>query len=102
MIIPIFKKSKFEKMDNKKQTIAEEISSEDKEQICLLIEKFIKHKDARGRWQIPKKEGRELLVYFRKYIDPKIKDNIFGCGGCAMKMVNYMFDIYKIWQNPTK
>ena len=102
MTIPIYKKAKFEKMNKDKQTIADEILIEDKEQICLLMEQFIKHKDARGRWQIPQNEGRKLLVYFRKYIDPKIKDNIFGCGGCAIKMVNYMFDIYKLWQNPIK
>tara|TARA_R100000655_G_scaffold24_2_gene145 strand:+ start:15315 stop:15623 length:309 start_codon:yes stop_codon:yes gene_type:complete len=102
MIIPIFKKTKFETMNKDKQTIADDISIEDKEQICVLMKQFIKHKDARGRWQIPKNEGRKLLVYFRKYVDPKIKDNIFGCGGCATKMVNYMFDIYKLWQNPIK
>ena len=102
MTIPIFKKAKFEKMNKDKQTIADEILIEDKEQICLLMEKFIKHKDARGRWQIPQNEGRKLLVYFKKYVDPNITDNIFGCGGCAIKMVNYMFEIYKLWQNPIK
>ena len=103
MTIPIYKKTKFEKMIKKdKQTIADEFTLEDKEKVTDLIEKFMKNRDARGRWNIPKTEGRQLLVYFKKYVDPKIKDNIFGCGGCALKMLLFMVDVYKLWQNPIK
>ena len=102
MSIPIYKKSIFEKMGITHQDIANKIKPKDRVQISILIERFIKHKDARGNWQIPRKEGMELLPYFQNYVDSGARSNIFGCGGCATKMVNYMHEVYKIWQNPTK
>ena len=102
MTIPIGKKDIFDKMDKSKQTIAESINESDKTEIKSLIRQFIAHRDARGNWQIPNKQGRELLVYFKKYVDPNATDRLFGCGSCAKKVVNYMYDIFKIWQNQTK
>jgi len=101
MTLPIYKKSKFDEMENKQNQIAKDITSDDRKEITRLMVRFIKHKDARGAWQIPRKEGMQLLPYFQKYVDPNTKGNIFGCGGCAKKMVDYMFSIYKIWQNQT-
>ena len=96
-----YKKTIFDSMDQRKIDIAKKINSKDKTEISRLMERFIKHKDARGNWQIPRKEGMELLPYFQKYVDPNARSNIFGCGGCAKKMVDFMFQIYKIWQSPT-
>ena len=103
MTIPIYKKAKFEKMGIKKQTeIANKITIKDREDIQRLMSLFSQHRDARGRWTINEKYGHELFVYFKKYVDTNAKLNLFGCGGCAQKMVNYMFGINKIWQNQIK
>ena len=102
MTIPIYKKTIFDTMGNRKQEIAEEIEPRDKVDVSRLIEMFLRKRDARGRWEIPQKEGMELLVYFKKYVDPKASNNIFGCGGCAAKMVDYMSEVYKLWQSPIK
>ena len=102
MPIPIYKKTIFDVMENKDDENAAKFDSIDRQAVENLMVQFIQNKDARGQWKIPRKEGLELLVYFRKYIDPNVRDNIFGCGGCAKKMVEYMFTIYKKWQNQTK
>jgi len=102
MTLPIAKKTIFDKMGNKQTEIADQILGEDKKEIQRLMKLFISRRDARGAWQIPRKEGNELFVYFQKYVDPKATPNIFGCGGCAKKMVDFMFSIYRIWQNQTK
>ena len=103
MTLPIYKKTIFDKMENKQTVlIANTITSEDRKDVKRLMELFVRNKDARGGWQIPNKEGKELLVYFQKYVDKNARPNIFGCGGCAKKMVEYMFSIFKIWQNQTK
>jgi len=101
MTLPIAKKSIIDKMADKKTEIANTISGEDKEEIQRLMLLFKKHRDARGRWKVPQKTGLELFAYFKKYVDPKASPNLFGCGGCAQKMVTYMADINKIWQNQT-
>ena len=102
MVLPIYKKSIFDVMENKDNENAAKFDSVDKQAVQDLMVQFIKGRDARGQWQIPQKQGKELLIYFRKYIDPNVRENIFGCGGCAKKMVEYMFMIYKKWQNPIK
>lgn len=102
MVLPIYKKTIFDVMENKDDENAAKFDSVDKQAVQDLMVQFIKSRDARGQWQIPHKQGKELLIYFRKYIDPNVRDNIFGCGGCARKMVEYMFKIYKLWQNPIK
>ena len=102
MTIPIFKKTIFEKMGNKRTTeIANKITIKDQNDIVRLMKLFNAHRDARGRWNVPQKHGKELLVYFKKYVDPNATTRLFGCGGCAQKMVDYMFEIYKVWQNQT-
>ena len=101
MTIPIYKTNIFEKMENKQHEIADSISLDDKIEIQRIVGILRKRRDARGNWAIRNDVGRELLVYFRKYVDPNIKDNVFGCGGCAKKMVNFMNDIYNIWLNQT-
>ena len=102
MTLPIYKKSISDKMTPRQIEIADEINAEDKKEITRMIKVFLKHRDLRGNWQIPQKNGLELLPYFKKYVDPNVTTNIFGCGGCARKMVDFMFNIYKIWQNQTK
>ena len=102
MTLPIYKKSISHKMTTRQIEIANEISATDKKEISRMIQVFLQYRDARGNWMIPKKNGLELLPYFKKYVDPKVTNNIFGCGGCAKKMVDFMFNIYKIWQNPTR
>jgi hypothetical protein len=102
MTLPIAKKSIIDKMADSKTEIANKISVEDKKEIKRLMQMFNKHRDARGRWQVPKNTGLELFAYFKKYVDPKASPNLFGCGGCAQKMVTFMADINKIWQNQTK
>lgn len=101
MTLPIYKKNKFEKMENKDVQIANNISLQDRKEIKRLISEFLRHRDARGNWVIPRKQGTELLHYFKKYVDPNVSTNIFGCGGCAKKMVEYMHKIYMIWRNQT-
>ena len=102
MTLPIYKKSITTKMGQRQIEIASEINAKDKIEISRMIKVFIKHRDVRGNWIIPKKNGLELLPYFKKYVDHKVTNNIFGCGGCASKMVEFMFNIYQIWQNQTK
>ena len=102
MPIPIYKKTIFDTMENKQTEIADKIIQVDKDEICRIMSQLISHKDARGQWKITNTLGKELLVYFQRYVDPNARSNIFGCGGCAKKMVGYMEKIYNIWQNPTK
>tara|TARA_R110000824_G_C15058626_1_gene662178 strand:+ start:235 stop:546 length:312 start_codon:yes stop_codon:yes gene_type:complete len=103
MTIPIYKKTIFEKMGIEKQTeIANKITIKDRDDITRLMKLFDGNRDARGRWNVPEKYGKQLLIHFQKYVDPKATTRLFGCGGCAQKMVEYMFGIYKIWQNQTK
>tara|TARA_R100001244_G_scaffold43228_1_gene38823 strand:+ start:7305 stop:7616 length:312 start_codon:yes stop_codon:yes gene_type:complete len=103
MTLPTYKKTIFDTMGNKQtEFIANTITPEDRKDVERLMKLFIKYKDARGNWKIPNKEGKELLVYFQKYVDRNARPNIFGCGGCAKKMVEYMFSIYRLWQNQTK
>ncbi len=105
MVLPIFKKTIFDEMENKKithQTIADSISSDDKQDVIRIMKQLIAHRDARGNWNIPKKQGLEIFEHFKKYVDKNAKPTLFGCGGCAKKMVNYMHQIFKIWQNQTK
>ena len=89
-------------MGTRQVEIAKEIKGKDKAEIIRLMEDFIRHRDLRGNWQIPRKNGLELLVYFKKYVDSNVSQNIFGCGGCAKRMVDFMFNIFQIWQSPTK
>lgn len=102
MTLPIYKKTIFDTMKNKQLEISEEINEADRKDIERLMGLFVKNRTARGQWQIPRQQGMELLPYFKKYVDNKVSPNIFGCGGCATKMVDYMFSIYKIWQSPIK
>jgi len=102
MPIPIYKKTIFDTMKNRELEIAEKIPQEDKDEICRIMSQLISHKDARGAWTIPNGLGMELLVYFQRHVDPNAKSNIFGCGGCAKKMVGFMERIYKLWQNQIK
>ena len=102
MSIPIYKKTIFDTMENRQTEIANKICNEDKLEIQKLMDLFISNKDARGSWQIPRKQGMQMLPYFQKYVDNGARSNIFGCGGCATKMIDYMFSIYKIWQNQIK
>jgi len=102
MTIPIYKKNIFDKMKNKQNEIADSIPLDDKIEIQRLVGSLRKKRDARGNWAIRNDLGKELLVYFKKYVDPNVKENIFGCGGCATKMVNFMNNIYNIWQNQMK
>lgn len=102
MTLPIYKKTIFDKVNNRQVEIANEINATDKKEITRMIKVFLQHRDARGNWQIPRQNGLELLPYFKKYVDANVTNNIFGCGGCAKKMVDFMFNIYKIWQNQTK
>ena len=103
MTIPVYKKTIFDKMSKHKLLeISNKISSIDKKDIIRIMELFNKHRDARGRWNVPEKHGKELLVYFKKYVDPNAKTSLFGCGGCAQKMVSFMFQIYNTWQSQTK
>lgn len=102
MTLPIAKKTIIDKMADKKTEIANQINHEDKQDIKRLMKLFNKNRDARGRWNVPKNYGLELFAYFKKYVDPKATPNLFGCGGCAQKMVTFMADINKIWQNQTK
>lgn len=101
-MLPIYKKDKFEKMDKAKQTIAESVTTSDKAEIKRLMNLFRSRRDARGNWYKPEKELRELLVYFKKYVDKNASNNVLGCGGCGNKILNFMNDIYLIWQSPTK
>ena len=89
-------------MSSRHLEIATEISKKDKEEISRIMKLFIRHRDIRGNWIIPRKHGLEMLPYFQKYVDAKVTTNIFGCGGCAKQMVDFMFNIYKVWQNPTR
>ncbi len=106
MTIPITKKTIFDKMGkNKHIEIADYISEnsvEDKKEIQRIMKLFEQHRDARGRWQVDQKVGNQLLVYFRKYVDGNASSNLFGCGGCAQKMVSYMHTINNVWRNQTK
>lgn len=102
MPLPIYKKTIFDTMENKQTEIADKIVQEDKDEIYRIMSQLIAHKDARGQWKIPSNLGKELLVYFQRYVDPNARSNIFGCGGCASKMVEYMEKIYYIWRNQTK
>ena len=101
MVIPIFKKNTIIENKTKQQMkdIAEKIPLEDKIQIDNILNKI--KKDARGRIVYTRNDATAVLVYFQKYIDPKVKGNIFGCGGCAQKMLNTMFNLQKEWQNQT-
>lgn len=103
MTIPIEKKTIFDKMGkNKHIEIAESISPKDKKDIQRIMNLFNDNRDARGRWSVNEKIGKELLVYFKKYVDSKASSNLFGCGGCAQKMVSYMNLINDTWRNQTK
>tara|TARA_R100001443_G_scaffold89091_1_gene95531 strand:- start:556 stop:864 length:309 start_codon:yes stop_codon:yes gene_type:complete len=102
MTLPIYKKTIFDKMENKHIEIADKINFKDKEEIKRLMKLFNRHRDARGNWVINEKHGRELLVYFKKYVDSSATTRLFGCGGCAKKMVAYMNKINNVWQNPIK
>jgi len=102
MTLPIYKKTIFDKMENKLTEIATAIAPDDRPEMERLVKLFVQHKDARGNWQIPEKEFKELLVYFQRYVDKNAKPNVYGCGGCARKVVETMFSIVKLWQNQTK
>lgn len=101
MVIPIFKKSKFDETQGNKtmKDIAENVSIDDRNDIDIILKKF--GRDARGNLLWSRQNARLILPYFQKYIDPNIKDNIFGCGGCATKVINKMFRLQREWQNPT-
>jgi hypothetical protein len=107
MVIPIYKKPlNIDERKNQKrnmehaQIIAEKIDLEDKLKIEGLVSQC--KKDARGRIQYNRSVAQELLPYFQKYVDPNVKGNIFGCGGCVSKMMNLFFELKKYWLNPTK
>tara|TARA_B100001094_G_scaffold333070_1_gene408307 strand:- start:1892 stop:2212 length:321 start_codon:yes stop_codon:yes gene_type:complete len=106
MTIPITKKTIFDKMGtNKHIEIAKRIQDnapDDKKEIQRIMKLFARSRDARGRWSVNESVGRELLVYFRKYVDGTASNNLFGCGGCAQKMVSYMNQINNVWRNQIK
>lgn len=79
------------------QEIAEQVSLEDK----LEIQKHLAtiSRDARGRLSYRRNDATNLLPYFQKYVDSKVKGNIFGCGGCVVNMLNTMIKIKQEWQN---
>tara|TARA_R110000751_G_scaffold220154_2_gene322840 strand:+ start:322 stop:642 length:321 start_codon:yes stop_codon:yes gene_type:complete len=79
--------------------IAENISLDDKIQIEKFLQKI--SKDARGRFNYNRGDATNLLPFFQKYVDPNVKGNIFGCGGCVVKMLNTMFELKKEWQSQT-
>lgn len=107
MVIPVYKKAlNIDEVKNQKQNmehaqiIAEKINLEDKIKIETLISSC--KKDARGRLNYNRDTARQLLPYFQQYVDPNVKGNIFGCGGCVSKMMNLFYELKKYWQNPTK
>ncbi len=79
--------------------LAEKFSIDDSNEVDIILSRI--RKDARGRYMYNRDDARLLLKYFRKYIDPDVPDNIFGCGGCATKIIVQMFKIQKEWLNPT-
>tara|TARA_R110001592_G_scaffold268231_1_gene534438 strand:+ start:139 stop:453 length:315 start_codon:yes stop_codon:yes gene_type:complete len=81
------------------QRLAERFSIEDKNDVDILLAQ-IKF-DARKNLIYQREHARQLLLFFRKHVDPDVPDNIFGCGGCAKKMIMQMFKIQNAWQNPT-
>ena len=103
MVIPI---PKFEikfvtetKNNMHTKRLSEKFSIEDRNEVDILLAQM--RRDARGQIAYQREHARQLLGYFRKYIDPDVPDNIFGCGGCATKMINQMFKIQNEWRNPT-
>ena len=102
MTIPIYKKTIFDAMGNKQIEIADKINETDRKDIERLVVLFMNARDARGNWTIPRNEGLELFKYFQKYVDEKASPNIFGCGGCAKKMIEFMVSIDKIWRSQIK
>jgi hypothetical protein len=79
--------------------LSEKFSIEDRNEVDILLAQM--KCDARGRLSYQREHAKQLLNYFRKYIDPNVPDNIFGCGGCAIKMIKQMQNIQKQWQNQT-
>mgnify|MGYP003626081635 CR=1 FL=1 len=100
-MIPTYKASitfvKQTKNNMHEQRLAERFSIDDRNQVDIILKRF--RKDARGNLSYVKKDALELLTYFQKYIDPDVSNNIFGCGGCAKKIINQMQLIAKQWQN---
>ncbi len=79
--------------------LAERFSIDDRNDVDIILNRI--RKDARGRYMYNRSDAMELLIYFRRYIDPDVPDNIFGCGGCATKIITQMFKIQNEWLNPT-
>jgi len=92
----IFEKTKHFTM----KEIADQVSLEDQMKIDSVLKKI--KKDARGRYMYNKKDALAALPFFNKYIDAKVGKNIFGCGGCVVKVMNKMFELQKQWRNRTK
>lgn len=103
MVLPItkfdikFVKKTIGNMHEKR--LAERFSIDDRNDVDIILNRI--RKDARGRYMYNRSDAMELLIYFRRYIDPDVPDNIFGCGGCATKIITQMFKIQKEWLNPT-
>ena len=103
MVLPI---TKFEikfvketKNNMHEKRLSERFSIEDKNEVDLLLKQI--QRDARGNLIYQRETAKQILLYFRKHVDPDVPDNIFGCGGCATKMLNTMFKIQHEWQNQT-
>jgi len=79
--------------------LADKFSIDDRNAVDIILSKI--KPDARGRLMYHRSDAMDLLDYFRKYIDPDVPDNIFGCGGCANKIINQMKKIQKEWLNLT-
>jgi len=103
MVIPIPKfeiKFATETTNNMhEKRLSERFSIEDRNEVDILLAQM--RYDVRGRLSYQREHARKLLLFFRKHVDPDVPDNIFGCGGCAKKMIDTMFKIQREWQNPT-
>jgi len=104
MVMPIIKSSIsfVKKTENNmhEKRLAERFSIDDRNEVDIILSKI--KPDARGRLMYQRNDAMDLLQYFRKHIDPDVPDNIFGCGGCATKIINQMFNIQKEWLNLTQ
>tara|TARA_R110000824_G_scaffold307292_1_gene494804 strand:+ start:309 stop:632 length:324 start_codon:yes stop_codon:yes gene_type:complete len=95
MVIPIYSKTlnivrqkTNQKIMNNIEQVAETISLDDQ----LEIEKITNQitNDARGNIQYNRTQALNLLPFFQKYFDKNVTTSIFGCGGCAKKLVRTM------------
>jgi hypothetical protein len=107
MVIPIYskklnivKQKTDEKIMNNIQKVAENVSLSDQLEIEKITNQI--NYDARGNIQYSRNQAKNLLPYFQKYFDPNVSGSIFGCGGCAQRLVKTMKQLTNYLNGKTK